>query len=337
MFILEHFCSATEENTLANKGMYLWRNVNNAYSQAAMGYQSSSDFGSMITSPRNWVGYAESHDEERNFYKAKTYGNGFDSVSRIARVPLNIAFTTLLPGPKMIWEFGEMGYDYSINWGIDKDGNAVVSSDYRTYSKPSAWGYLNLAHRKAAADACAKIIMLRKMYPTAFTEGTFSTQVTYSDWLQGRRISLTHGDLDMIVLGNFQPSSTITASPAFQKTGTWYNVLTGATLDVTNTNMTITMQPGELLIYTDKAISFPSGLKNVKDESTQVFPSVTKDWLYISSDNTVKTVKVYNMQGSLVLQSQNVTEFNLGAKPNGLYIVEVATDAGVHVQKVVKQ
>lgn len=331
MFILEHFCSATEENTLANKGMYLWNNQNSAYSQAAMGYQSSSDFGSMITSPRNWVGYAESHDEYRNFYKVKTWGAGTlttDSISRVERVPLTVAFATLLPGPKMVWQFEEMGYDYNTK-------NSNGSND--TSMRPSAWGYLNLAHRKAAADACAKIIMLRKMYPTAFTEGTFSTQVTYSDWPQGRRISLTHGDLDMIVLGNFLPSSTITASPAFQKTGTWYNVLTGATLDVTNTNMTITMQPGELLIYTDKAISFPSGLKNVKDESTQVFPSVTKDWLYISSDNTVKTVKVYNMQGSLVLQSQNVTEFNLGAKPNGLYIVEVATDAGVHVQKVVKQ
>ena len=142
MFILEHFCVSDEENALAGKGMYLWRNVNNSYSQSAMGYQTSSDLNSMITSPRQWVGYAESHDEERNFYKAKTSGAGnliTDSIARVNRVPLNIAFTTLLPGPKMIYEFGEMGFDYSIN-----------SNGGRTNEKSSVWGWLNLAHRKAA-------------------------------------------------------------------------------------------------------------------------------------------------------------------------------------------
>src|SRR5665647_3922709 len=180
MFILEHFCVSDEENNLAGKGMYLWRNMNNTYSQAAMGYQSSSDFGNMNTSPRQWVGYAESHDEERNFYQAKTYGTGnlkTDSIARVNRVPLNIAFTTLIPGPKMIYEFGEMGYDYSIN-----------SNGGRTNEKSSVWGWLNLAHRKAAADASAKIITLRKLYPTAFTQGNFALNVGLSDWGSGRRI-----------------------------------------------------------------------------------------------------------------------------------------------------
>ena len=180
MFILEHFCSASEETELANRGMYLWREVNNAYSQAAMGYQSDSDFGGMNSLPRRWVGFAESHDEERNFFKAKTYGIGTvktDSVYRISRVPLNIAFTTLVPGPKMIWQFGEMGYDYS----IDSNGGRVDA-------KPSAWSYLNLAHRKAAYDASSKVISLRRLYPDAFTTGSFSLQVAEADWNAGRRI-----------------------------------------------------------------------------------------------------------------------------------------------------
>ena len=71
----------------------------------------------MSTSPRRWVGYAESHDEERNFYKAKAFGNGTvktDSLYRVSRVPMVVAFATLMPGPKMLWQFEEMGYDYSI-------------------------------------------------------------------------------------------------------------------------------------------------------------------------------------------------------------------------------
>ena len=229
MFILEHFCADNEEIQLAYKGMYLWRNVNNAYSQSAMGYQSSSDFSRMNAGPRNWVGYAESHDEERNFYKAKAFGLGnlmTDSLARVARVPLNIAFTTLIPGPKMIWQFGEMGYDYS----IDSNGGRVDA-------KPSAWSYLNIAHRKAAYDASSKIISLRRLYPDAFTTGSFSLQVAEADWNAGRRIALTHADLNMVVLGNFRTDASISANPSFQKTGTWYELLSGETLNVTNTSM----------------------------------------------------------------------------------------------------
>jgi len=329
MFILEHFCNGDEENNLAGKGMYLWRNVNNSYSQSAMGYQSSSDFNGMITSPRQWVGYAESHDEERNFYKAKTSGAGTlitDSIARVNRVPLNIAFTTLLPGPKMIWQFGEMGFDYSIN-----------SNGGRTNEKSSVWGWLNMAHRKAAADASAKIISLRKLYPTAFTQGNYALNIGLSDWGSGRRIGLIHADLNMVVLGNFQTAS-ITANPNFPKTGTWYNLLTGAELNVTNTQMTINMQAGELLIFTDRKVNLPNGLKDTHTQSDcTVFPSKTNGMVYVSTASTVKNVTVYNMQGIMVKTVSHVAEIDLSNEMNGLYILEVNTLKGKSQYKVIKE
>ena len=330
MFILEHFCDYSEESALAAKGMYLWRNSNNAYSQAAMGIQASSDFSGMISTPRQWVGYAESHDEERNFFKAKSYGDGTiktDSLVRTARVPLNIAFATLLPGPKMMWEFGEMGYDYS----IDSNGG-------RTNPKPSAWGLLNLAHRKAAADACAKIISLRKMYPTAFTQGTYSTQVGSSDWSAGRRIALTHNDLNMVVLGNFQSSTAILGNPGFSKTGLWYNLLTGQSMYVANTSMTISMQPGELLIYTDRQINFANAVENPVVANVHVFPTITKSSVYITSETEqVKSVKLYSLQGHEVNFERNNNEVNISGLRNGLYLLEVNTGAGKAVFKIVKE
>ncbi|MDR2476059.1 MAG: Por secretion system protein, partial [Bacteroidales bacterium] len=108
MFILEHFCAYDEESALANKGMFLWRKMNDPYSQAVMGWRERSSFEGMNSFPRRWVGYAESHDEERNFYKAKDSGDGNIKTTSVylKRVPLNIAFVALLPGPKMIWQFG---------------------------------------------------------------------------------------------------------------------------------------------------------------------------------------------------------------------------------------
>jgi len=330
MFILEHFCTGSEETVLANKGMYLWRNVNNSYSQSAMGYQSNSDFSGMDATPRRWVGYAESHDEERNFYKAKTYGVATliaDSVARINRVPLNIAFTTLIPGPKMIYEFGEMGYDYSIN-----------SNGGRTNEKSSAWGWLNLPLRKAAADASAKIMTLRRLYPTAFTQGNFDLNIGYPDWSAGRRIALTHSDLNMVVLGNFDPTMTITALPNFQNSGTWYNLLTGEELSVSNTHMTISMQPGALLIYTDRKVNLPSGLnKTVFQSDCNLYPTITRGKVYISTSSTLKNVRIYNLQGFLVKTTANETEIDLANMMNGLYLIEVNTMQGKSMYKVIKE
>jgi len=330
MFILEHFCNNDEETVLANSGMYLWRNANNAYSQSAMGYQTSSDFSTLNTTPRSWVGYAESHDEERNFYNAKINGVGVistDSIARIKRVPLNIAFTALMPGPKMIWQFGEMGYDYSIN-----------SNGGRTNEKSSAWGYLNLAHRKAAADACAKIISLKKLYPTPFTQGTYSINVTQSDWNTGRRLALSHADLSMVMLGNFNASATITASPNFPKTGIWYNLLTGEELNVTNTGMTISMQAGDLLIYTDRKVNFTSAVNNPKTLlNCNVFPTVTVGKVYVTTPNAVKELKVYNMQGLLLKTVTSKPEVDLSTLSTGIYLMEVSTSDGKGSYKIVKQ
>ncbi|HEY6914203.1 MAG TPA: T9SS type A sorting domain-containing protein, partial [Paludibacter sp.] len=283
----------------------------------------------MITTPRNWVGYAESHDEERNFYKAKTWGAGTiqtDSIIRISRVPLNIAFTTLLPGPKMIWEFGEMGYDYS----IDSNGG-------RTNEKPSAWGWLDLPHRKAAYRASAKIINLRKLFPTAFTQGNFSLNVSASDWTEGRRIALTHNDLDMVVLGNFDAVNTINMNANFQKTGTWYNLLSGEQLNVTNSSMTFSMQPGDLLVFTDRKINLPIELRDsTVQKDIKVFPTITKGFVHITSPTAIKNVNIYTLQGLLVETITDSSEINTENFRSGVYLFEVQTLDSKIVRKIIK-
>jgi len=349
MFILEFLGYGSnsdgnaEENKYASEGIYLWRNMNYTYCQSAMGYQSGSDFSSMITTPRQWVGYGESHDEERTFYKALAYGAGgmtTDSVARINRVPLNLAFVTLLPGPKMIYEFEEMGYDYSINWGINYiTGLPENTSSDRTYPKQPAWNWLNLPLRKAADDASAKIMTLRKMYPNVFTQGTYSINVGANDWSQGRRIGIVHNDLDVVVLGNFDPTNTVSANPTFPKTGVWYNYMTGDAFPVSNPYMTISMTPGQLLIFTDRQVVVPNGVSIPKyDSDCTVYPTATNGLVYVSSTNLVQNVQVYNMQGMVVLSNSNINskEIDLSKMMNGLYIMEVTTLQGKSRYKIIK-
>lgn len=327
IFILEHLGNSSEQSEFASAGIYLWSKNSNAYSQAAMGYSGSSGFGGMISSPRQWVGYAESHDELRNFYKVKIYGAGnlkTDSISRVARVPLVVAFATLLPGPKMLWEFEEMGYDYS---GGEGD----------TSNKPSAWGWLDLAHRKDAYDKCSKIITLRKNYSNAFTYGTWNYSVNESDWSQGRRIALTHSDLNMIVVGNFDATSTVTVNPLFQKTGTWYELLTGEELNVSNTAMTLQLASGELRVYTDRKVPF-TGVDDVKATiDCTIYPNVTKGKIWITTVDAVKSVRIFNTQGALQKVFNDTNEIDVTPLGSGLYLMEVSTGQGKSIQKFVKQ
>ena len=330
MFILEHFCEYSEELELANRGMYLWRNVNNSFSQSAMGFASNSDFGGMNSNPRNWVGFAESHDEQRNFFKAKNSGAGLvktDSLYRISRVPLNVAFATLIPGPKMLWQFQEMGYDYSID---DLGG--------RTSNKPSAWGWLNLAHRKAAYEASSKIITMRKLFPTAFTQGNFTLNVGIGDWDNGRRIALTHANLNLIVLGNFKDNVTITAFPNFPKTGSWYNVLTGEIYYVGSTNSPISIPAGQVMIFADRKINFDTAVENLQAEgfAEKLYPTYTTGKVFIT-DSTPHAVSVYNMQGQLLKSEKNITEFDLTDFPSGIYLVKLDSFDGKYAGKVIKK
>ncbi|MCK9508405.1 MAG: T9SS type A sorting domain-containing protein, partial [Pigmentiphaga sp.] len=251
-----------------------------------------------------------------------------DSVYRIQhRVPLNIAFTVLTPGPKMLWQFQEVGFDYSIE-----------SFGGRTANKPPVWSWIeNLAHRKAAYTTSSKIITLRKMFPNAFTQGQYSLQIGAGDWDQGKRIALTHGDLNLVVLGNFKPNDPITAYPNFSKIGIWYNVLDGTSLDVSNTNMSIQIPPGRVMIYADREINFPNGVNDpTEDPVTNVlYPSVTNGKVFVDA-HIQNEVGVYNLSGDLMQRQVNIQEIDLTGYAGGLYLIRVQTPDRTFVGKVVK-
>jgi 1,4-alpha-glucan branching enzyme len=139
--ILEHWGAnmGSERPQLVNAGMMCWDNTTNAYYQTAMGWLKDGDNLSNANKD-NYVTYCESHDEERAFFKAKQWGNGdlkTNEEARVARVPLNMAFLTMLNGPKMFYHFAELGFDYSKyqnaqgKWGKNDYGiTSQLGTDY---------------------------------------------------------------------------------------------------------------------------------------------------------------------------------------------------------------
>ncbi|MDR3119418.1 MAG: alpha-amylase [Mediterranea sp.] len=246
--ILEHFAVEAEEKELAQDGMQLWRNLNNAYCQTGMGYKDNSAFTALATQNTampfgSWVGYMESHDEERVSYKQITWG--VDAVkinpdTRMKQLQANASLFFTVPGPKMIWQFGELGYDTS----IEENG--------RTGKKPVRWEYYEDPHRRGLYNTYCQLIKLRTAVPQLFDAGsTLVWKVTANDWDNGRTLSLkTHDGKALVALANFT-NAEITCTPTFPATGTWYNFIDQSTLYVETAGQTIKIPANSYLLYTN--------------------------------------------------------------------------------------
>ncbi|WP_316851413.1 alpha-amylase family glycosyl hydrolase [Pedobacter agri] len=246
--ILEHFAEESEEKVLADDGMMLWNNLNYNMNEATMGWLTNSNFqwgfyaNHGFSKSENLVSYGESHDEERLNFKNITYGNASGNYSikgnlatSLKREELAAAFLFAIPGPKMIWQFGELGYDVN----IDFNG--------RTGEKPIRWEYYSDPNRKALYNAYTKFIRLKK------NNSIFnSTSSTYS--LAGgiKYIKLVEGANTVIVVGNFDVVNQ-TANIDFGSSGTWVDA-SGTNISLNSNNYTASLAPGEYHIFSKAAL-----------------------------------------------------------------------------------
>lgn len=245
--ILEHFADDREETELSNEGMMVWRNMNWQYGQSAMGHKEDSGFTrtyyGTVRPTNSLVSYMESHDEERLAYKQVTWGNGIIKTSlsaRMSQLATNAVFFFTVPGPKMIWQFGELGYDIS----IDQNG--------RTGKKPIKWDYLEVSERNSLLKTYSTLINLRMDHPELFNStATLDWRVTPTFWEQGRFITLSSfgSSKQVVVIANFT-NEVITVPYTFPRYGVWYNYMDQSeTIDVTSTNLNIDVPANSFKIY----------------------------------------------------------------------------------------
>jgi len=344
--IFEHLGTNTEETEWVNyrlgegKGIMMWGNHNFNYNEATMGYHDSgkSDFSWISYLDRLWtvpanVSYMESHDEQRLMFKNLSFGNSSGSYditnlsTALDRMELAGAFYFTVPGPKMIWQFGELGYD------IDIDFNG------RTGNKPILWNYFTESDRKDVYDAWAKLIKLKKQ-EDIFRTANFTLDVANTNGL--KKIQLTddavNPDLKHItIIGNFGVT-TQSIDPAFQQTGTWYDLLNNnASINVTNVNATISLQPGEFKVFGSSQVTLAVGDFNLEDHIT-VYPNPVEGTFKINS--AADKVAIYDVSGRLVKTFKgNFTEnrsYNISDLNPAMYLIRITLDQGVFSKKIFK-
>jgi glycosidase len=239
--ILEHFAVQNEENELVNQGMLVWRNLNHNYRNAVAGNPPQNFDGA---NDLNAVSYMESHDEQRVVYDGLLSGQSYgdyhtrDTLVALNRSKLAAAFFFPLSGPKMLWQFQELGY------GIDIDFNGRVGN------KPLVWGteslnYYNDPERQKLYKSYAAIINLVQTYPEVFTYG--EVQQFSHENLRG--IKIVHPDMDVVIIGNFGLTAG-EINPEFSRSGEWYDFFFDEAFTIDNVNDPLPLAPGEFRIYT---------------------------------------------------------------------------------------
>lgn len=339
--ILEHWAANNEEKILANYGMMLWGNVTHGYQESAMGFPANSNLVGGVYKYRLWndphlISYMESHDEERIMYKNITYGN--TNGSQNAKNPIKALERTeglavlmlTTPGPKMIWQFGEMGYDISIDYPC------------RICNKPILWNYLSENSRKRLYDVYKATINLRKSHPV-FTGDDF----TYS--LNGavKTLTLNNPTMNALVAVNIDVNSQDKIL-YFQNNGWWYEYFTGDSLEITG-NTNITLNPGEYRIYTNVKLDQPVIQNTVDIEEfkmaeweVNIYPNPSCHFIKVSHNsksNKPLSYAIVNSKGGIVLSEKplvNENHINIENLKKGNYFLMIRQNNQIVAKEFIK-
>ena len=362
--IFEHLGSDAEEKEWANykitetpsKGIMMWGKMTDQYNQLSMGYPTENNISRMMSSSRGFtanrlMGYAESHDEERLMYKNVQYGNSSGSYNvktlntALSRMSAIGAVSLLIPGPKMIWHFGELGWDESIftcKDGSINDASGTLSGDCKLDTKPQPqWNenWLGDTNRNQIYYDWAKMINLKVTEPVFVGTATMANANTVTVNVKITNSNLAATQLkDVLIIANFDVTAQ-NVSTGFQYTGTWYNLMDNTPLNVTDVNATINLAPGEYRIYGNKTANLAIP-EFEKGNSVNLYPNPVLNYFTLNIATT--KVQVYAMSGQLVksFSPNGNTDFQYGVSElkTGLYVVKAIDENNkAQVMKFIKK
>ena len=343
LIILEHFADNVEELELAKRGMLLWGNMNYQFNEATMGYPSNLsglDYKKRNFSNPALIQYMESHDEERLMVRNSLYGKKSDSYdtrklsTALRRMEMAYTLFFLSPGPKMIWQFGELGYDYSIN--TCEDG--TVNNNCRLSPKPIPWTFINQLGRKRLMEVVSSLNGLRTKYEV-FKELPVSYDLT--SFL--KFMHYKNREFDALVLAN---TNIETGNMNIQnvKKGWWYAYFSGDSIQVSQNNFDFLLKPGEYELFTTVKLPRPvSGYITTpnrevfeSDFDFVFFPNPTERWINFkySGPNLEKAnLVLFDATGKQIacfwqnetIENGYVSQIDLKNYPIGIYFLNLFT------------
>ncbi|PID67777.1 MAG: alpha-amylase [Flavobacteriia bacterium] len=350
--IFEHLGTDAEEKEWANyrynegKGVMLWGKMTDPYNQLTMGYADNSNINRMGYhahtgfSGHRVMGYAESHDEERLMYKNVMYGNagnGYDIQdlnTALSRMSALGAVSLTIPGPKMIWHFGDLGMDNSIYTCTD----GSVNPDCKLSTKPQpqwAENWSQDPNRQTIYEDWSRINWLKINEPVfegdySINSGTLQPEIYISnDALGNDQLK------DVVVFANFDVEAQ-TIDVDFPYTGTWYNLMNETSINVSSTPMAITLQAGEFRIFGSKLIGL--GLDEaIATAGLILYPNPANT--YFTVNKPIDSIQIFDMAGrELKSYKPNAdNRYRIEDLSMGIYIVKLTKGQSTKNIKLIVQ
>ncbi|MEO5777142.1 MAG: alpha-amylase family glycosyl hydrolase [Flavobacterium sp.] len=363
--IFEHLGIDSEEQQWANyriaetpsKGVMMWGEMTYAYSQLMEGYTTGADISRIGSDAHGFtakrlMGYPESHDKDRLMYSGITYGLGSGTNPPVGslnncltRMSAVGAISLLVPGPKMIWHFADLGMNSSIYTCTDNSINTEVDAtagDCKLATKPQPqWvnNWLGVPTRAAVYNNWAKMIDLKKS--NVVFNGSYAVSPNGNNLLQRVYVydnSLPAGQLkNVVILANFG-TSTANIVPDFPYTGTWYNLMDNTSTTISSASAAISLGAGQFRIYGNQTAL---GVEDFNPmEFVALAPNPASNYFTINADKA--SVEIFSITGQLVKTFKEGQledyQYNISDLNKGVYLVK-ATDENNHFKtmKLIKQ
>ena len=356
--MLEHLGVDQEEIELANyradegKGMMPWGIMHQSYKQASLGFSADSDISRTYAKNRQFAGqtydknilisYMESHDEERLMYENAQFGNSADGYdvkdlnTSLERIKAAATLFFSVPGAKMLWQFGELGYDVSIN-----DGG-------RLGEKPIRWNYFDDPERLKLYKVFSELMHLRD---TSAIYKTDHVSITSGNSLL-KEITLLPTSLGVLGPENIDEMTVYVVAnmgvtkqnlqATFPHPAIWYDYFAGgAELNINIINTSLNLLPGEFRVFTN--INLAASESNLTDFTTPIptppatfvavaegFNRVELSWKDNSDNESVFTIyRATNENGpyeAIASVAANTTSYTdqTGLLPETQYYYKVA-------------
>jgi len=209
----------------------------------------------------------------------------------------------LLPGPKMIWQFGEIGYDIS----IDYNG--------RLGRKPIKWNYLNELNRKNIYNTWSYLIGLRKKH------SIFSNPQSKIDtWLNSsiKKIQYSLGEENAILITNFDVK-TLQTSVSLPSAGHWHHATLGEKIYIEDNELDVSIPAGTFLLMTDFEIDYlPKGKAKLSVEEIIIPKSLKLHSNYPNPFNSRTSIKIDINKGNAGYIDLDVYDIS-GRKIDSIY------------------
>ena len=350
--IFEHLGTDNEEQQWANhrvgegKGIMLWGKMTDQYNELTMGQNGNRNINRMghvsrgFNAPR-LLGYPESHDEERLMYKNLAFGNTSNSGHNVQNLNIALsrmsalgAVSVMIPGPKMIWHFGDLGMENSIftcsNGTVNLPGGNDGDCKLDTKPQPQ-WvnNWLSDAIRSEIYNDWSRLHQL-KIEESVFegdysiTSGNFTPRIDVFD------NSIPNSELkNVIILANFDVvSQTVNTNFPAGVTNTWYDLMdvSGGTT-VANSTTSITIPAGQFRILGNR----PSNVLSVEDDTLYgltIYPNPSQTSFSVNTN--VSNIEIYDLTGKMVKTFKGsftrTDSFDISNLNTGMYIVKVEND-----------